>query len=351
MRLSILVPGVSAILVLAPGLPAAAVNQPGSACPTNGAYEQLGTGWIRCEDGTWQPSSGPEGSTTGTAPTGPASTSTSTIKPVKGIRAVGTALSASTFGSSKGQVADPSAIRLPNGRVKIFAFVADEGIRSATSTSRSGTAFVADPGKPIPWTMAGQPRVVPLGGNSMRLFYLAGGSINAAKSTDGGNTFTDEGVVITTEQAGFEPGGITVVRQRGLYRAYFSNLEKPGVMAPRVMRTATSADMLHWTIGPVITQASGSITDGGSHPFAAIDKKGRIALYYSGDRGSYYGIIVSTSKDGVTFANERSVMAGGGDAELIAAGKNRRLMYYGADLGSGQGFGVKVAKTTGPLVP
>jgi hypothetical protein len=48
----------------------------------------------------------------------------------------------------------------------------------------------------------------------MRLFYLASGSINAAISTDNGATFTVEGPVITTEQAGFEPGGITVIRHK-----------------------------------------------------------------------------------------------------------------------------------------
>lgn len=39
----------------------------------------------------------------------------------------------------QGQVADPSAIRLSNGKVKIFAFVADEGVLSATSTNSKGT--------------------------------------------------------------------------------------------------------------------------------------------------------------------------------------------------------------------
>ncbi len=342
-------PVASAVLLLATALPAAAANQPGTPCPTNDAYEQLGSGWIRCVNGTWQPSSAPSGSTAG--PTTPPTAASSTVKPVKPKwTTTGTVLSAATFGSSKGQVADPSAIRLPNGKIRVFAFVADEGVRSAISTTARGTTFVADAAKPIPWTMAGQPRIVPLGGNSMRLFYLASGSINAAKSTDGGLTFTDEGPVITSAQAGFEPGGLTVIKQRGTYHGYFSNLEKPGVSAPRVIRTATSPDMLNWTMGPVITQESGSIPEGGSHPFATIDRKGRVALYYSGDRGSYYGILVSTSTNGVTFGRERSVMERGGDGDLITAGKSGSLMYFGADIGGGE-FGVKVARTPGPLVP
>lgn len=349
MRTRVLVPVFSAALLLVSALPATAANQPGTPCPTNDAYEQLGSGWIKCVNGTWQPSSGPSGPTAG--PTTPPTAGGTTVKPVKPKwTTAGTVLSAATFGSSKGQVADPSAIRLPNGKIRVFAFVADEGVRSAISTTSGGTSFTADATKPIPWAMAGQPRAVPLGGNSMRLFYLSNGSINAARSSDGGLTFTDEGPVITTEQAGFEPGGLTVIKQRGIYRGYFSNLEKPGVSATRVMRTATSPDMLNWTMGPVITQESGSIKDGGSHPFATIDKKGRVALYYSGDRGSYYGILVSTSTNGVTFGRERSVMNRGGDGDLISAGKSGSLMYYGADVGGGE-FGVNVAKTSGPLVP
>lgn len=358
MRTRILAIAAASVLGLTTAIPAMAANQPGTPCPTNDTYEQLGSGWIRCVNGTWQPSSGPDGPTGGptggptTGPTTPPSSAGSTtVKPVKPKwTTAGTALSAATFGSSKGQVADPSAIRLPNGKVRLFAFVADEGVRSATSTTASGTTFIADAAKPIPWTMAGQPRIVPLGGNSMRLYYLSNGSINAARSVDGGLTFTDEGPVITTEQAGFEPGGLTVIKHRGTYRGYFSNLEKPGVSAPRVIRTATSPDMLHWTMGPVITQEAGSISGGGSHPFATIDKKGRIALYYSGDRGSYYGILVSISTNGVRFVRERSVMDRGGDGDLITAGKSGSLMYYGADIGGGE-FGVKLAKTAGPLVP
>jgi hypothetical protein len=87
------------------------------------------------------------------------------------------------------------------------------------------------------------------------------------------------------------------------------------------------------------------LKDGGSHPFAVIDK-GRIALYYAGDRGSFYGILVSTSKNGITFTGEKSVIAGGGDPDIVRVGKNKWLMYYGANLG-GDEFGIEVARSTG----
>ena len=332
---------VASALILVPNL-AHAGEFPGDPCATEGQVVALGGGAIKCTGGTWQPSQ--ETPTSG-------STGASTVKQAKNFKAIGTALSPSTFNSPDKQVADVTAIRLPNGNVKLFVYVANQFIRSATSTDKTGTSFVADPTSILSGTAAGQPRVVSLGGSSMRLFYLEGGNINAAISNDGGVTFTKEGPVITTAQAGFEPGGLTVIKQGGGYRGYFSNLEKPGERAFRVMRTATSKDMINWSLGPEITGASGTIKDGGSHPFAVIDKKGKIALYYAGDRGSFYGILVSASKNGVTFSNEKAVITGGGDPDILPTGKNSGLMYYGADLGAELGFGIKVAKSTGTIVP
>jgi hypothetical protein len=115
------------------------------------------------------------------------------------------------------------------------------------------------------------------------------------------------------------------------------------------MRTATSSDMLTWEMGPVITQGSGPLIHGGSHPFAVIDR-GRIALYYAGDRGIFYGILVSTSTNGISFTGEKSVIAGGGDPDIVRLNKKSWLIYYGANLGGGE-FGIKAAKSTGPVVP
>ena len=146
--------------------------------------------------------------------------------------------------------------------------------------------------------------------------------------------------MLSSAQAGFEPGVITVIKQGKGYRAYFSNLEKPGVKADRVMKTATSTDMLHWTVGPQLKMS-------GSHPFALIDAKGKIALYYSTDRGSSYGIFASTSADGVNFKNEQYVLAGGGDSDIVSTGKNSWIMYYGGQVSTADGFGILAAKSIG----
>ena len=326
------------------GIPSAyAQEKPGDSCSPEGATTTFAfeATTMTCQGGRWV-MEGPPPSQTG-----------SSVTWAKNFKEIGTALDAKTFNSDGQQVADATAIRLPDGSIRLYAFVNTTsglpGTKSATSTSRTGVTFTADPIDPLPGVAAGQPRVVSLGGDRMRLFYVAGGNINAALSEDGGETFVDEGPVITSDQAGFEPGGITVVQYKNKWRAYFSNLEKPGERAERVMRTATSNDMLNWTMGPVITQGAGPLKDGGSHPFAVVDK-GRVALYYAGDRDGFYGILMSTTKNGTRFTKERAVMEGGGDPDLVRVGKNKWLMYYGADLGQA-GFGVKVAKSTGAVVP
>ncbi|MDO9486198.1 MAG: hypothetical protein Q7K25_09095, partial [Actinomycetota bacterium] len=220
---------------------------------------------------------------------------------------------------------------------------APSGLRSDTSSDATGLKFVAEPTFPLP-TMAGQPRVVRVGPSAVRLFTTNAGGVSSAISQDNGLTFVDEGVVLTTAQAGFEPGVISVIKQGKLYRAYFSNLEKPGVHAERIMKTATSPDMLHWTVGPQLKMS-------GSHPFALIDAKGKIALYYSTDRGSSYGIFASTSTDGLNFKNEQFIVAGGGDSDIVNVGKNSWIMYYGGQVSAADGFGILAAKSIGNAVP
>lgn len=300
--------------------------------------QPLGSGFIVCTNGVWQPSSQPP----------PPPTNASTTAVARIFTPVRTVLSQDSFGSTGRQVADATAFRLPDGRVRLFVFVnspsGTPGLRVATSTTKAGTEFRADAFDPFPGRPVGQPRAFPLGGNRLQLFFVEAGTISTATSADGGQTFAVQGPVITTEQAGFEPGGLTVVKHKGVYRGYFSNLEKPGERAERVMRTATSTDLITWTVGPRV------VTGGGSHPFAVTDKKGRIALYYAADRGNTYGIWVSTSTDGVTFGKEKLVIPQGGDPDIISAGKKTSLMYYGADLGA-QGFGIKVARSVGAVVP
>jgi len=332
-----------------------AVNAPGESCTKPGEVLPLGAGSIECVNGVWAPSSKQANGSGSTgqpgAPTTPPTNAPggSPAAPDKAaavariFKPVGVVESQATFGSSSKQVADPSALRLADGRIRLYSWVAPTGLRSATSTDASGLRFVADPSIPLS-TMAGQPRIVRLDGSTVRLFFTSSGGVSSAISHDNGLTFTDEGTVITTAQAGFEPGVITVIRQGGNYRAYFSNLEKPGVHAERIMKTATSPDMLHWTIGSQLRMS-------GSHPFALTDGKGKVALYYSTDRGSSYGIFASTSSDGINFKNEQFILAGGGDADIVSTGKNSWIMYYGGQVSAVDGFGILAAKSIGNAIP
>jgi hypothetical protein len=336
----------NALLTVPAGLAALALvatatgaNSPGDPCPTDGEIADLNGGKIQCVMGIWQPYSGGGGAGT---PVQPGSPTASTVKMAAIFTKVGVALSADTFSSTGKQVADVTAVRLADGRVRLYAFVASDGIRSAISTDRSGTRFVAEPGRRITWAPGGQTRAYKLADGRVRLFYLDTGSIKSAISSDG-LSFVDEGVRITTADAGFEPGGLSIVKVGGGYRGYFSNLEKPGDSRTRIARTATSPDMLKWTVGRYVAGASGSIKKGASHPFAISSGK-TIALYYNGDRGSFYGTLRATSTDGVTFSNERAIIAGAGDPQLLTLASGKTLLFYGEKV-AGKGFGVLVART------
>jgi hypothetical protein len=319
--------------------------KPGDPCAKEGELADLAGGKIQCVSGAWKPvapGAPAGGSPPAGAPAKPGATA-STVKAAAIFTPVGVALSAETFSSTGKQVADVTAVRLSDGRVRLYAFVPPDGIRSAISTDASGTSFVAEPGRRITWSPGGQTRAYVLADGRVRLFYSDSGNLKSAISSDGLG-FTDEGVRITTAQAGFEPGGFSVVKVGSGYRGYFSNLERPGVHAPRVARTATSPDMLTWTVGPYVAGASGSITEGASHPFAISDGK-TIALYYNGDRGSWYGTLRATSTDGVTFSNERAILRGAGDPQLLPLAGGKTLLFYGDQI-EGKGFGIRVARTT-----
>ncbi|MDO8731955.1 MAG: exo-alpha-sialidase [Actinomycetota bacterium] len=344
-RTALSVSVVLAALVVGDSL-ASAAELPGEPCSKPGEVKPLGAGAIECINGTWAPSSkpaagAPVGNATGApaAPPKPAAAA----KTAGIFKSVGPVLTQDTFGGTGKQVADPTAIRLADGRIRLYSWVNPTGLRTATSTDATGTKFVADSVAPLK-SMAGQPRAVRVDASRIRLFYTSAGTITAAISTDNGLTFTEEGPVITSAQAGFEPGTLSLVRVAGGYRAYFSNLEKPGVQAERVMRTATSTDMLTWTMGPQLAMS-------GSHPFALTDAKGRIALYYAADRGASYGIFMSTSANGTAFGSEKFVISGGGDPDIISSGKNKWLMYYGSEVSPSLGFGVLVARSLTNAIP
>ena len=104
---------------------------------------------------------------------------------------VGPLLRPTDFGVAAGQVlADASAVRLDDGRVRLYIFAQDRGIVSAVSLTAEGVSFVPEAGARMP-DGSGMPRVVARPEGGWRIFYTSGGGIRSAVSTDG-LTFTVE---------------------------------------------------------------------------------------------------------------------------------------------------------------
>ena len=106
------------LAAVAVGSPAYAADpQPGDPCTKEGQSAPLGSGTIVCTNGTWQPGTGQPPSGSPADPAQPSSGSSS-VKTIKNFAPVGTALSADTFGSGGKQVADATAWRMPDKRVR-----------------------------------------------------------------------------------------------------------------------------------------------------------------------------------------------------------------------------------------
>lgn len=271
---------------------------------------------------------------------------------------LGTILTTSTFGVEAGlPVADATAIQLADGRVRLYVFAQGQGTRSAISTDATGTAFTAEPGVRSTNDAWGQPRIIRLPDGRLRLYYTAGDGVRSGISTDG-LVFTDEpGLRLSAAELGYEPGAMSIVpRTGGGYRAYFSDLEKPG--APpggHYIRSAVSDDLLNWTVEPGIVLGVGAtqgVQETVSHPFAVANADGSVTLYYQGERAtpgsvppvSYRGIYRATSADGRTFSSEEKTgIVNGADPDVITLANGTVMMYYG-DFNSTIGGHILVAR-------
>ncbi|OFW39734.1 MAG: hypothetical protein A3F70_01710 [Acidobacteria bacterium RIFCSPLOWO2_12_FULL_67_14] len=166
---------------------------------------------------------------------------------------VGPLLGPSDFGVAAGlPVADASAARLADGRVRLHVFAQGLGIVSAVSLAADGASFVPEAGARLP-DGAGMPRVVVNPAGGWRLFYISESSIRSAVSADGLIFTIEPGFRMTAEAAGFSSttktgatGGATIVRLAdGRYRMYFSDLSRPGdPPGGHLVKSAVSTDQL-----------------------------------------------------------------------------------------------------------
>ena len=266
------------------------------------------------------------------------------------------------YGMRAGAVlADTSAVRLGDGRVRLYTFAEGLGIVSAISLTADGLAFVPEAGARLP-DGSGMPRVVAIPGGGLRIFYTSAGGIKSAVSADGLTFTLEPGVRLTAAAAGFgttiaaATSGATVVRLAdGRFRMYFSDLPRPGDPAGQhLVKSAVSTDMLAWTVEAGVRLGAGAavLTGSAEHPFALANPDGSVTLYYGkfGAPGSPEGAYQSTSIDGLTFEQETLDVFFGNDPDAVRLADGTLLLYYGG-FDPRVGGTINVAQCPDPTLP
>ena len=274
---------------------------------------------------------------------------------------VGPLLGPTDFGVAAGlPLADTSAVLLPDGRVRMYMFAQGVGIVSAVSVGADGASFIPEAGARLP-DGSGMPRAVALASGGWRLFYINGGGIQSAVSTDGLNFTVEDGFRITAEAAGVgsstagATSGATVVRLTdGSYRMYFSDLPRPGdAPGGHWIKSAVSTDQLSWTVEDGIRLGPGAsvLTDSAEHPFALANPGGSVTLYYGKFTGpgsaTTEGLYESTSADGLTFETETYDVFFGNDPDALRLTDGSLVVYYG-QFDAAIGGTINLARCTDP---
>lgn len=248
-----------------------------------------------------------------------------------------------------GGIFDTGIIHLNDGRWRLY-YSGSNIIRSAISPD--GLSFTLESGTRLP---GGNPYPVRLDDGRIRMFYCAtnGFSVLSAISTDEGLTFTTEdGVRISNDMAGFHfITNPAIVRTSNGWRGYFSNGQE-SVGTPYLIKSATSTDMLNWTMDPGVRIGAGASLSGTSaHPSALLNSDGSVSLFYAREGvfpQSAFFAWTSRSTDGLTFTTETQLESLGkaGDLNVVRAGGSLRMYYnwynlYSAISSSGQPSGMR----------
>jgi len=227
-----------------------------------------------------------------------------------------------------GVLADSSTVQLTDGRWRMFLYA---GGQYRSAVSQDGLSFAMDPGTRLPEGF-GHVRVLRLPGGRIRAFSSTNDGIVSHVSGDEGITFTREaGVRLSSSTIGFTPSGLSnVVRTReGMWRAYFSDLPRPGEgVLPHKILSATSADLLTWILDPGVRIGLGATLDGnGEHPAAIANPDGSVSLFYF--RNVNFKMLMASASDGLTFTAEfDSGITNANDPDLIPLADGSVRMYY-----------------------
>lgn len=261
---------------------------------------------------------------------------------------LGRVLEPSDFGQPAGTIiGDPTGVVLADGKIALFVFVDRQGVWRALSQDATGTTFqtpercVLKPHegtnqRGIPW---GMPRVVPFKGG-YRMFYMQDGGIASATSRDLLTWKQEPKLRITPEQAGVAATttGSVVALPKGGYRMYFSNLRHSPADPATFMKSATSPDMLRWTMDPGVRIGPGAphLDQNATDPFVLAEADGSVTAWYflQPAAGSTFqgpgGLYVSHSEDGLTFRTSQRTGIPGGNPNVIIRKDGVRLMYLSA---------------------
>jgi len=232
-----------------------------------------------------------------------------------------------------GVLADTSTIQLDDGTWRMYMHTGGQ-IRSATSIN--GLTFTMESGGRLPEGY-GQPRAIKLSDGRVRIFANTGDGIGSGVSEDGGLTFSAEGGVrVSASSFGVTQltGPSNIVRTSdGRWRMYFSDLPLPGEgPIPHSIHSASSSDLYSWSpdfgarIGPLAT-----LTGSGEHPAAIANGDGSISLFYF--RNDTFQLMVATSVDGLEFTAESdtglsSNVSMANDPDLVRLPGGAVRMYY-----------------------
>ena len=259
-------------------------------------------------------------------------------------------LSTATFPGSSNPVADVSAVALADGTIRAYVFAT--GLGTVVADSADGKTFTYKGSAFGGANFRGQPRVIKLVDGTWVMYNSSSDGFSCSTSSDG-LTFTVKTEVCLSKSlfAGVS-GGLTspgVVRLNdGSYRAYFSDLPKPGTGPdPWKVFSATSPDGLTWTAesGVRIGAGAQNITRSAEHPTVVRHSDGTFTMFYfdnasmSANKSTGMGLYYATSTDGLVFSNEKKLdlvslgngfeNSAGNDPEVFLDGAGRLLLYFG----------------------
>ena len=260
---------------------------------------------------------------------------------------IGVAMDATKLGVAVGTaIANSTAYVTPEGTVRMY-FGAEGNVKSAVSSD--GINFSVEAGNRI--QPSGHFKIIRLDDGRLRMFIAEGVEDILSYISSDGLTWTKEsGVRISRTDAGMPDGmmGLTIVpTSGGGLRGYTSDLARtdrpPG---GHFIKSATSTDLLTWTVESGVRIGKGAPTLSGSaeQPHALLRGSNCVTLFYFKADLQVPGMYYSTSTDGLTFTRETPMGINGGNGpSIIQLTDGTYLLYYDAG-NQTEGFSIRVGK-------